>query len=60
MSIAGHLMPSAKVTKVREIIREWLREAPDTKVVIFTQFRVMAGVFGSMCIEENWSYTCVS
>ncbi|KAL1981129.1 hypothetical protein VTN96DRAFT_3063 [Rasamsonia emersonii] len=59
MAIAGHLMPSAKVTKVREIIREWLHEAPDTKVVIFTQFRVMATIFGSMCIQEDWGYTCL-
>jgi SNF2 family DNA or RNA helicase len=59
LATAGHLMPSAKVTQVQDIIRGWLQEAPDTKVVIFTQFRVMAEIFGSMCTKEGWGYGLV-
>jgi hypothetical protein len=59
VSYAAGLMPSAKLTRTRQFIRQWMTEAPDTKVVIFTQFRAMATIFSNMCSKEKWGYTLV-
>lgn len=56
---AAELMPSAKLSRIRQIIRQWITDSPDTKIVIFTQFRVMATILISMCMKEKWGYTLV-
>ncbi|KAL2006287.1 hypothetical protein VTN00DRAFT_9941 [Thermoascus crustaceus] len=58
--IAGDLMPSAKFTAARNIIADWLAEAPDTKVVIFTQFRSIIHIFSYMCQNEEWGYALLT
>lgn len=59
IAAAGHDMPSSKVLKTRDVIREWFRDAPDTKLVIFTQFRAMTRIFWHMCKTEGWVVTMV-
>lgn len=58
--IVGDLMPSAKLTAARNIIAGWLAEAPDTKVVILTQFRSIIQIFSYMCQNENWGYALLT
>ncbi|KAL2003529.1 hypothetical protein VTN02DRAFT_3514 [Thermoascus thermophilus] len=58
--IVRDLMPSAKLTAARNIIAAWLAEAPDTKVVIFTQFRSVIQIFSYMCQNENWGYALLT
>lgn len=59
MAAAGHEMPSSKVQKTRDVIQEWFKDAPDTKLVIFTQFRAMTNIFYHMCKKEGWSCAMV-
>lgn len=59
MAAAGNEMPSSKVLKTRDVIREWFKDEPDTKLVIFTQFRVMTHIFYHMCKKEGWACAMV-
>lgn len=58
--IVGHLMPGAKLTKARDIVAAWLAEAPDTKVVIFTQFRSIIEIFRFICENEQRGYALLT
>jgi ERCC4-related helicase len=40
------LLPSAKLTAVETKVRQWLMEAPDEKIIIFTQFKQGAAMIG--------------
>jgi len=60
MAAAGHEMPSSKFLKTRDVIREWFKAAPDTKLVIFTQFRAMTHIFYHMCKKEGWACAMVA
>jgi ERCC4-related helicase len=59
MAVAGNSMPSSKVLKTRDVIREWFKDATDTKLVIFTQFRAMTHIFYHMCKKEGWACAMV-
>lgn len=59
VAAAGHDMPSSKVLKARDVIRKWFKNASDTKLVIFTQFRAMTKIFWHMCKKEGWLFTMV-
>ncbi|KUJ23208.1 uncharacterized protein LY89DRAFT_727977 [Mollisia scopiformis] len=39
-------LPSAKLTAVVEKTKEWLRAAPDDKIIIFAQFRMAQAIIG--------------
>ncbi|RAL13018.1 putative SNF2 family helicase, partial [Aspergillus homomorphus CBS 101889] len=54
------LMPSAKLTKIREIVAEWLAESPTTKIVIFTQFLDFVRIVDFMCQKEGWEVACLT
>lgn len=41
IDLPGDLLPSAKITAVKDQVHTWLREAPDDKIIIFTQWRLM-------------------
>jgi ERCC4-related helicase len=53
-------MPGAKVDKVRELVANWIREDPDAKVVVFTQFLDFVRIFSSICTKEGWEHCRVS
>ncbi|KMP00614.1 hypothetical protein CIRG_00756 [Coccidioides immitis RMSCC 2394] len=59
-SLAGHLMPSAKLTSVRSCVAAWLANDPETKVTIFTQFLGMVEILSSMCVVEGWGHTTLT
>jgi hypothetical protein len=56
----GQLMPSSKISGVRTLVKQWLLEDPSTKVVIFTQFKVIVHLFIEMCNREKWKWVKVS
>ncbi|KAJ5677766.1 SNF2 family helicase [Penicillium maclennaniae] len=46
----------SKMTKVRDIIRKWLLEDKDTKIVIFSHFLTSLRILELICQEEKWRY----
>ena len=44
---------STKTRAVREIVRRWQSEAPDDKIIIFTQFTLCAKILGQMLKAEG-------
>ncbi|KAJ5310150.1 uncharacterized protein N7443_002611 [Penicillium atrosanguineum] len=50
----------SKMTKVRDIIRKWLLDDKDTKIVIFTHFRASLRILEMICKEEKWLYQKIS
>ncbi|PYI08997.1 SNF2 family helicase [Aspergillus sclerotiicarbonarius CBS 121057] len=53
-------MPSAKLTKIREILAGWLAEDSSSKVVIFTQFLDFVRILITMCTTEGWPFACLT
>lgn len=53
-------MPGAKVDKVRDLVANWVREDPDAKGVVFTQFLDFVRIFSSICAKEGWAHCRVS
>ncbi|RAH69183.1 putative SNF2 family helicase [Aspergillus aculeatinus CBS 121060] len=53
-------MPSAKLTKLRELIAQWLAESPKNKVVVFTQFLDFVRIMHIMCQTQGWSAACLT
>lgn len=41
LNLPGELLPSAKTIALKQQILKWHLEAPDDKIVVFTQFRLM-------------------
>lgn len=56
---AAH-MPSAKLTKIRELIAKWIAENPMVKIVVFTQFLDFVRILGIMCETQGWKHAKVS
>ncbi|PWY77663.1 SNF2 family helicase [Aspergillus eucalypticola CBS 122712] len=53
-------MPSAKLTKIREILTEWLAQESSGKVVIFTQFLDFVEILSTMCEAEGWPFVLLT
>jgi hypothetical protein len=53
-------MPGAKIAKIRELIANWIREDPEVKVVVFTQFLDFVRIFSFICLKEGWLHCRVS
>lgn len=53
-------MPSAKLTKIREVLTEWLAQESPGKIVIFTQFLDFVKILSTMCEAEGWPFVLVS
>ncbi|KAK7981537.1 Helicase-like transcription factor [Apiospora saccharicola] len=47
------LTPSAKTTMVKSIVIDWQEEAPDDKIIIFTQFVQLGQILGRMLQAEG-------
>ncbi|GBF67270.1 DNA repair protein [Trichophyton mentagrophytes] len=48
---------SAKLRAVKLFVSKWLKESPNIKITIFTQFLGMIGAISSICEAEGWRYT---
>jgi ERCC4-related helicase len=44
---------SAKVTKVLGVIRKWCEEAPDEKIILFTQWRKFAATMARFLEKDR-------
>ncbi|PTU25320.1 hypothetical protein P175DRAFT_0514074 [Aspergillus ochraceoroseus IBT 24754] len=55
----GASMPSAKLTGIRNTIKDWKMVNSDAKVVIFSQFTDFIQILIDMCTDKNWGYCCV-
>ncbi|KAJ9313734.1 hypothetical protein DTO271D3_6038 [Paecilomyces variotii] len=58
--IAAHIMPSAKLTAMTEILAQWINEDPETKIVVFTQFQAVIRIISAICQREVWGYTSLT
>ncbi|KAI0142739.1 SNF2 family N-terminal domain-containing protein [Xylariaceae sp. FL1272] len=47
------VVPSAKTTTVKDAILKWQNEAPDDKIIVFTEFKVTGAIIGRMLCAEN-------
>ncbi|KAE8143056.1 SNF2 family N-terminal domain-containing protein [Aspergillus pseudotamarii] len=59
ISGCGGEMTSAKIAKIQEIVKGWIDENPDVKIVIFTQFVDFLRLLGFMCQKQRWGVTCL-
>lgn len=50
------MVPSAKTTVVKETILGWIAEAPDDKIIIFTQFLEESQIIGRMLQAEGLTF----
>ena len=50
------LVMSAKTTAVQAQVEEWLKEEPDKKVIIFSQFHMIMQILEKVCQKKNWKY----
>ncbi|KAL5338555.1 SNF2 family N-terminal domain-containing protein [Aspergillus crustosus] len=56
----GAKMPSAKLNKIRNIIKDWKKKKGVTKIVLFSQFTDFVRILASMCEDEKWKYRCMT
>lgn len=52
----GQILPSAKTMAAKVQILTWLDEAPDCKIIVYTQFLPMIRIMGKVCVAEGWGY----
>lgn len=50
------MVPSAKTTTVKHTVLEWQKDAPDDKIIIFTQFIQEGQVLGRMLQAEGFKF----
>ena len=50
------LVMSAKTTAVGAQVKEWLKEEPDKKIIIFSQFHMIMQVLEKVCQKKSWKY----
>ncbi|KAF2645627.1 hypothetical protein P280DRAFT_531914 [Massarina eburnea CBS 473.64] len=48
------VLPSAKTIAVKAQILNWVKENPDVKIIIYTQFLAMIRILAKVCQEEGW------
>jgi SNF2 family DNA or RNA helicase len=49
------LLPSAKLTALRQRVADWFENYPQDKIIIFSQFVRALDLVEKMCNEEGWS-----
>ncbi|GES57981.1 DNA repair helicase rad5 [Aspergillus terreus] len=52
----GCKMPSAKLSKITQIVSEWMQGDSKVKVVIFTQFLRFIDILAGICREKKWRF----
>ena len=53
-------MPGAKLSKIKEVIRGWIEDNPDVKILIFTQFLDFVQMLATTLRREGCPNVCVS
>ncbi|KAI9775902.1 MAG: hypothetical protein M1835_005663 [Candelina submexicana] len=56
INFEGHVLPSAKTAALAAQVDLWLKESPDGKIIVFTQFTLMIKILGRICNQRNWGY----
>ncbi|PSN62122.1 hypothetical protein BS50DRAFT_561205 [Corynespora cassiicola Philippines] len=55
LSLGGDsVLPSAKTIAIKGQMMNWMKENPDVKIIIYTQFLAMIRILAKMCQEEGW------
>ncbi|KAK2031315.1 hypothetical protein LX32DRAFT_661905 [Colletotrichum zoysiae] len=54
------LTPSAKMTALKETVLRWQAEAPDDKIIIFSQFNVVMKIIGRILESEGICFAYLS
>lgn len=55
----GSGMPGAKFSEIREVVKKWIQEDQNVKIVIFTQFLGTLVLLKDMCTAEGWDHVSV-
>jgi SNF2 family DNA or RNA helicase len=56
IELSGAPLPSAKTSATKACILNWLKKAPETKIIIYTQFLDMIRILQKMCTIEGWGF----
>jgi SNF2 family DNA or RNA helicase len=56
IELPGAPLPSAKTSAAKACILNWLDKAPETKIIIYTQFLDMIRILQKMCTIEGWGF----
>lgn len=56
IELQGAPLPSAKTSATKACILNWLKKAPETKIIIYTQFLDMIRILQKMCRIEGWGF----
>ena len=56
IELSGALLPSAKTTATKACILNWLREDPETKIIIYSQFLDQIRILSKICAIEGWGF----
>ncbi len=60
LNLPGELLPSAKTIAFKQQVLEWIKETPNDKIVVFTQFRLMTRILAKICEGEQWPFVLFS
>ncbi|KAI9883645.1 MAG: hypothetical protein M1823_004592 [Watsoniomyces obsoletus] len=55
LNLSADILPSAKLVAAKAQILKWQQEAPEDKIIVFTQFNLTARIFQKICDAEGWS-----
>lgn len=56
VSYDDNLVLSTKITAVRTQVDKWLRDEPDKKIIIFSQFHMIMQILEGICQKQGWKY----
>ena len=59
IDFTGKVLPSAKTAAVQAQIEQWLKDDPDHKIIVFSQFHMLMRILGRICVQQNWGYVMV-
>lgn len=52
----GEILPSAKTMAVKMTVLAWIKEDPDCKIIIYSQFIPMLHLLSRICTGEGWEH----
>ena len=56
----NNLVMSAKTTAVQVQVEQWLKEEPDKKIIIFSQFHMTMQILEKLCQQKGYKYVTYS
>ncbi|KAJ6274679.1 dna repair protein rad5 [Bipolaris maydis] len=54
-ALDDHILPSAKTIAVKSQILNWIKENPNVKIIVYTQFLAMVQILRHICQKEGWN-----